>query len=484
MSSRSPVPTGGVDVPSRSPDCGVEALLEHPLGGVHLVGLGGVGMAGLALHLQARGFAVRGSDERAGRITDWLRGEGVAVCIGHDARQVAEDARWLVRTPAVPASNPELREARRRGLPVYARGEVLPALLHGRSVAVCGTHGKTTTSAMLVHLLRAAGRDPSFLVGGEIDDRGAVAGIGQDDVIVAEADESDGTLAGYAPAITLLTGIEYDHMENFPDAEAFTRCFREVIARTRGRLVYGRDDARARELAVEGPRPLSYGFGKQADIAAEAMELVPRGASFRLRCYGEDRGPCRLPVPGRHNIANALGAIACGLELGLDPDIMRQALADYRPVRRRFEWVRDDVDLAVVSDYAHHPTEIRAAVAAARGVGRPRLVAVFQPHRFTRTRALGPDFPPAFQGVDRLVLAPVYPASEPPLAGGTSEDLAAHFRARGFAGLVLAADLEDAANKIWSSLRRGDMLLIVGAGDVNALAARLSQWPDRAHARR
>ena len=477
------MPTPGSIVPPDRPHDPAPCL-ARPGGTVHLVGIGGVGMAGLALHLKARGFTVRGSDARETRITAWLRAHGVTVHPGHRVAHLAPETRWMIKTPAVGDDNPEVTAARQRGLPVFSRGEVLPVLLRdGYSVAVCGTHGKTTTSALLVHLLRRAGRDPSFLVGGEIDDAGAVAGVGAGGITVAEADESDGTLALYAPDVTVLTGIEFDHMENFPDEAAFAACFRSVVRRTRQALVYCADDPGARRAAADVPGALSYGLAAAAAVRAVSVQLAARQVAFELALRGTAAGPVRMPAPGRHNVENALAALAAGTVLGLDMDAMRDALADFRPVRRRFEWIRDDEELAVVTDYAHHPSEIKAAVAAARGMGRSRLVVLFQPHRYTRTRALGAAFPAAFEGVDRLVLAPVYAASEAPIPGGSSQDLLQHFRAQGAARVELAKDLPDACDIIWSILRRGDMLLIVGAGDVDRVAALTADWSGRAERR-
>jgi UDP-N-acetylmuramate--alanine ligase len=458
------------------------ALLARGPAAVHFTGVGGVGMAGLAYLLAARGFAVSGCDATPGRITDWLARHGVAVQFGHAAAHITPDLAWLVRTPAVAAGAPEVLAARARGLPVLARGVVLPALLKDFpfSIAVAGTHGKTTTTAMIAQLLQANGCAPAFAIGGEVEALGGVAAAGQGRHIVVEADESDGTLALYAPDIAVVTNIEFDHMEHFDGEPELVGCFARFIRQAR-RVIYGADDPRAASLCGGG---VSFGFAADADFRAVNIELSPRASAFDVLRRGEKLCRIRLPVPGRHNILNALAACAAASEVfqGLEKETAVfskawktagpgfQALENFCPARRRFEVVSEAGGVLVISDYAHHPTEIRALVAAARGLGRRRLLAVFQPHRYTRTRALGADFPGAFAGVDEVVLAPVYAASEPPLAGGTSHDLAGHFAQSGGPRLREVESLDAAWNYLRENLGAGDALLVVGAGDVEKIA--------------
>lgn len=443
-------------------------LLAQGPAAVHFVGVGGVGMAGLARLLAARGFTVSGCDAGASRIMDWLAQHGVAVTVGHAAGHVTPDLAWLVRTPAVSDDAAEIQAARARDLPVLARGVVLPGLLasYPQSVAVAGTHGKTTTTAMIAQILQAGGCAPAFAIGGEVEALGGVAGAGQGRYMVVEADESDGTLALYAPDIAVVTNIEFDHMEHFRGEPELVECFRRFMAQAQ-RVVFCADDPRAATLAGAG---LSYGFAPQAEFRAEHIELAARASAFDIMRDGKKLGRVHLPVPGRHNILNALAACAVGCELAQPWDAMGRALENFCPARRRFEVVSETGNVLVISDYAHHPTEIRALIAAARGLPRRRLWAVFQPHRYTRTLALGPDFSGAFAGVDEVVLVPVYAASEPPLAGGTSADLARYFEKNGGVPLRNVASLEAAWNYLRTKLQAGDVLLIVGAGDIEKIA--------------
>jgi len=446
--------------------------LARPGREAHLVGVGGVGMAGIALHLARRGFRVTGCDSVAGgRITAWLEKNGVRTVAGHAAAHVSRETGFVVRTAAVRDDAEEVRAARGLGVPVYLRGAFLPALIEGRtSIAVSGTHGKTTTSAMIAQALVAAGRDPDFCIGGEVDALGGVARVGAGRVMVVEADESDGTVALYRPDIAVVTNIEYDHMEHFEGEEELVECFRRFMTQAK-RVVYGADDARARKEGSAVRDAVSFGFAADARVGAVEVEERRDGAAFTLRLDGAPVGRVTLPVPGRHNILNALASLAVGFELGCEFETLRDGLARFAPARRRFERVLDGA-ITVISDYAHHPTEIAALVKTALPLRMRRVVAIFQPHRYTRTRALGPAFPPAFRGVDEVVLVPVYAASEEPLPGGTSEDLARLFESSGSVAARHLASLNEAWDYVAPRLREGDVLLVVGAGDVEQLAFR------------
>ena len=450
-------------------------------------GVCGVGMAGLAYLLARRGWRVSGCDAHLNPLAEWLRAAGVAVAEGHDPAHL-EGAERVIVTPAVSADDPELAEARAKGLPVYRRGEVLAALLsEGRGVAVCGAHGKTTTSCFTARLLRELGADAGWCIGGATRRLGGVAGGGCD-LLVAEADESDGTLALYHPAVTVLNNIDLDHLEHFDGEAALMACFRQAVVQTREGVAVCRDNARAWQVAQAAAAPLlDFGLTEAAALRAADVLVDARSVSFEIIYRGERRGRVTLGVSGRHNALNALGAAAAALLLGFEPDRVFGALAaacDELP-GRRFESVAEVAGYRFVADYAHHPTELKAAVEMAR-VQRPgRLIAVFQPHRYTRTLALGPEFPPAFEQADEVILLPVYAASEPPVEGGESCDLYAHFRAlRPELPVRLARTLEEVWSYLRQALKPGDLLLIAGAGDVIRLSELIREdiargWPER-----
>jgi UDP-N-acetylmuramate--alanine ligase len=405
-------------------------------GRVHLMGIGGIGMAGVAWLLKERGFAVSGCDLLKNRQTEWLSSGGVQVSIGHAASHVEGDVDWLVRSTAVPNTHAEVARAMERGIPVSRRGEVLPALMRDRTcIAVCGTHGKTTTTAMIAQVLGCG-----YCVGGEIV---GFEGVARDGVtMVVEADESDGTVAGYAPDFAVITNIEYDHMEHHASEAAFVGCFERLVENTKQQVFYRADDPIAFQLCSGNPKCVPFHY---------PVEQIP------------------LPLTGKHNQWNAAAAMAVAKHWKTEGDIMR-ALGMVRPVRRRFETVSQQNGVRIVSDYAHHPTEIAALIQTAQELRPRRLLGIFQPHRYTRTRALGADFPPSFQGLEQLWLVPVYAASESPLEGGTSADLAARFSAEWQGRLHVSRSLEAAWQEILAELREGDLLLIIGAGDIEQLA--------------
>jgi len=438
---------------------------------VHMLGVCGVGMAGLARLLALRGIPVSGCDAAAtGGTAAWLKACRIPVYEGHSATHLDPAIRWVVRSTAVAPDHAEPAAARARALPVFQRGEVLPALLeHRLSVAVCGSHGKSTTTTLLAWILRASGQAPAWCIGAEAP---GLPGLSGDDggALVVEADESDGTLTGYAPDYTILTNVDFDHMEHFANVDAFENCFRQIIRQTRRALVVCADDARAAALSEAADVRITYGFHAAADVRIENLEETAAGAAFTLRRAPGEPVPLRIPAPGRHNVQNAAAAAIVALELGVSQTAVRQALAAAQLPRRRFECVAAAGNLRVISDYAHHPTEIAALVAMSRNLGARRLRAVFQPHRYTRTRALGAAFPAAFAGVDEVVLLPVYAASEPPLAGGRIWDLYAAFRAVDGPVTRLAADRGQAWRYLAHTLRAGDVLLVVGAGDVVSIA--------------
>jgi UDP-N-acetylmuramate--alanine ligase len=458
-------------------------------GAVHMLGICGVGMAGVAYLLARRGWRVSGCDAHVNALGEWLRAAGVPVAEGHAPAHLAAcpDLERVIVTPAVSSSEPEWAAAREHGLSVFRRGEVLASLMsQGRGVAVCGAHGKTTTTCFTTRLLQELGANPGWCIGGATRRLGGVAGGGGGALLVAEADESDGTLALYHPAVMVLTNIDLDHLEHFNGEAALFECFRQAVTQTREGVAACRDDARAWQAAQSASVPvLGFGLSEGASLRAVEVAVDAGSVSFDVVYLNRMFGRMTLGVSGRHNVLNALGAAAAALLLGYEPEAVFSALAaacDELP-GRRFETVAEVPGIRVIADYAHHPAELQAAVEMAR-VQRPeRLIAVFQPHRYTRTLALGAAFPAAFAAADEVILLPVYAASEAPLEGGDICDLYAHFRSVLPALTVkLARSREETWQYLRQALRPGDLLLIAGAGDVIELVRLIREdvargWP-------
>jgi UDP-N-acetylmuramate--L-alanine ligase/UDP-N-acetylenolpyruvoylglucosamine reductase len=458
----------------------VAECLDSGAGHVHFVGICGIGMAGLAFLLKSRGFNVSGCDLSLNRISEWLEVKGIKVVKGHSPKHVERCIDLVVRTAAIPDDSAEIAHAWERGIPVFDRGEVLPKLLGGHtSIAVCGSHGKTTTTTFVTEILKSAGRDPSWCIGGENEALGGVAGAGKGEHMVVEADESDGTLALYEPDIAIVTNIEFDHMEHFGSVEAFEDCFRSVIKSARRKVVFCADDPRAAALCADAEKTLSYGFSEQVIVRGAELALTESSLCLAVLRDGVRLGVVELSVPGRHNALNALAATAACLELGLSFDEIVEGFKHVTLPRRRFERIAENDGILVVSDYAHHPSEIAALIRTAKQLKHSRLLAVFQPHRYTRTLALGAEFAAAFDGLDQLVLAPVYAAFEEPLKGGGIWDLYRRFRERKNETNALEMDAPETAvanslEQAWAYyrhiLRAGDVFLVIGAGDVEKIA--------------
>lgn len=442
---------------------------------IHFVGIAGVGMSGLAELMHARGAVVSGSDLAGGRIVDHLRALGVDVQLGHDASYAAA-ADQLVVSSAIRSDNPEVRAARDRGIPILHRSELLAEAMNAhRGIAISGTHGKTTTTALVAQLLVRGGLDPTALVGGALaSEAGLRSGaiIGASPWFVTEADESDGSFLRLSPQIGVVTNIDADHLDHYGDMarleDAFFR-FASGVPRD-GLAIVCSDDPATRALAerLKG-RVVRYGLDAGADLQAR-VSAVP---GFEVLSRGEALGRVELPLPGRHNIANALAAIAVGLELGVDFGVMREALAGFRGVARRFEVKGAVGGIRVIDDYGHHPVEVAATLAAARSQQPARVVAVFQPHRFTRTRDLLDAFAHAFADADVLIVADTYAAGEAPIEGAEAQTLAKAIEAAGHPNVRFTARLEDIARELPGELRSGDLVLTLGAGDVTKLGPML-----------
>lgn len=438
---------------------------------VHLVGIGGAGMSGLARALLELGLRVSGSDRQASPATTELAAAGVAITIGHSADHLPDGCDLVVVSPAVPDDNPELRAAVGRGTPVTKRAVLLGALIDSRTgIAVAGTHGKTTTSGMLAHILTTAGLDPSYFVGGDIIDLGANAHLGSGPHVVVEADEYDRSFLNGHPAVAVVTNVEHDHPDIYATFDDVREAFAAFAARIRpgGRLIVDAGSPAAAALVPPaGVTRETYAVAEAApapapDWRAHGVAATPDGQMFDVDAGGACLGTWSLRLSGLHNVANALAAIAAATALGVDPAVVRRALADYRGARRRFQVLGRAGGVTLVDDYAHHPTEIAATLAAARQrFPGQRVIAVVEPHTYSRVALLADAFADALRDADRVVVAPIYAAREAPLPGVDAARIAA-----GIPGADAATDLDAAAARAAALAAPGDVVLFLGAGDI------------------
>ncbi|NID15903.1 UDP-N-acetylmuramate--L-alanine ligase [Luteibacter yeojuensis] len=452
---------------------------------VHFIGVGGVGMSGIAEVLCNLGYSVSGSDRAPSQTTERLAQLGVEVHIGHEASNV-DGADVIVTSSAICADNPELTAARAARIPVVPRAEMLGELMRfRRGIAIAGTHGKTTTTSLVASVLAEADYDPTFVIGGQLNAAGANARLGTGQYLVAEADESDGSFLMLSPVIAVVTNIDADHLENYHgDFALVKKAFSDFLHRLPfyGMAVLCIDDEETAKLAQDtSRRMLTYGIDNAAaDVTATNVRQVGFEMHFDLRLPGMGGTlPVTLNLPGRHNVQNALAAAAVGWQLGVDAEAIAHALAGFQGVGRRFhrrgEIALDTGSALLVDDYGHHPRELAAVFAAARG-GWPdrRLVVAFQPHRYSRTRDLLDDFANVLAEVDVLVLTEVYPAGEAPIAGADGKALARAIRARGKTDPVLVDHPRDLRDTLPALARDGDLILLLGAGDIGAAAIELA----------
>ena len=437
----------------------------------HVVGVGGPGMSAIAATLVGMGHTVSGSDVVESRTLDRLRSMGVVVHVGHDDSNIPADADLVAISTAIPLDNLEIVAASRRGIPVVRRNSLLAAIASTRrTIAVAGTHGKTTTSSMLALILLGAGLEPSFLIGGEVTQLGTNAQWGEGDLFVLEADESDGSGFAVAHHGAIVTNVEPDHLEFHGTTENLHAAFAAFMAATDGPVIVCADDPVASELGRSiGAR--TYGFADDADVRIVDLRPARTGSDFDIVVDGDRLGTVTLPMAGAHNASNACGAIAMALELGVDVSTAADALADFGGVGRRFEKRGDAHGIVLVDDYAHLPTEVAAAISAGHDGGWDRVVAVFQPHRYSRTQSLWHEFADAFVGADLLVLTGIYAAGEAPREGITGRLLVdAVARAHPEQQVIYVEDRSELAAVVAAELVSGDLCLTLGAGDVTALA--------------
>jgi len=444
---------------------------------VHFIGIGGIGMSGIALTFLHRGYRVTGSDLKTSPITDRLVAAGAEVYQGHRASNVPENA-TVIYSSAVKEENPELAKARALGLPIIKRAEALAWLMRDEiSIAVAGTHGKTTTTSLMALILHHAGLDPSAIVGGIVDRFGGNVLCGDGPHFVAEADESDGSLVNFYPAYSIITNIEEEHFGFYSNLQQIVGTFGRFVRNTfrNGKLIYNLDDPNVCILVRKyRGAALSYSISQAADIFADNISLHGFGSTFDVFYEGTPLGTMELSIPGIHNVSNSLAAIAIAMEVGIPFETVREAVAGYGGVRRRFE-VKGLIDnILVIDDYAHHPTEVIATLRSGREVANGgRLVGVFQPHRYTRTKYLHQKFSKAFTSVDRLILTDIYSANEPVIKGIDGRTIMRSVVGSGQENVEYFPDLHEIPDYLSETVAPGDVVITMGAGNISIVADEL-----------
>lgn len=452
----------------------------------HFVGIGGIGMSAIARILLSRGVSVTGSDVKATPLVERLREEGATITIGHDASNI-NGATTVVVSSAIDRLNPEYAACQRLGIPMLHRGELLAQLVRERrGIAICGTHGKTTTTAMTHAALRAGGVDASLVLGGIDSTLGTNARDGASPWFVTEADESDGSFALLDPVIAVVNNIENDHLKSDDELPALVNAFEEFLAKlpADGLAIIGVDDPLAASLGQRKRTAptTTFGFGPRADIRASSMRFDGLGATFEVIASGVCLGTIELRVPGAINVQNALAAIAVARALEIPFAKIAEGLRAFRGVRRRFDILTRSDRMIVVDDYAHHPTAVRATIAAARQYHRGPIVVAFQPHRYSRTAYLAKDFADALRGADRVYLAPVYAASETPIPGVSERSIGEPLGAAG-SPVTYVQRVDDLEERIFDEVARGSLVLMLGAGNITDVASRLAHRVDEAGVR-
>ena len=441
---------------------------------LHFMGIGGIGMSGLADLAVSRGFSVGGCDMKLNGLLHRLTDRGASITQGHDPRHLAHSIDLLVYSTAVSPSEPELADARARGIPTMTRGQFLAEFTRQqRLIAVAGAHGKTTTSGMAAQLLLQAGWDPTIVVGGKLLSLGSNAHFGRGTYAVAESDESDGSFLHLFPEVAIVTNLDREHLNHYQTFERLLAAFYQFVEQIApgGTLIRCSDDPLVRRILTH-PQQISYGFLPGADVTVSVSLLRGHGSRFHALWNGRSLGTFALQVPGRHNILNALGVVALGLTLDIPLGTIREALAYYQGAQRRFQVVRLPGDIWFVEDYAHHPEEIQATLAADAVTGRRRLV-VFQPHRYSRTQSLEREFSGCFDRADGVIITDIYSAFERPIPGISGERLAGLIKAHGHPCVryVPKLELPSFVNRI---AHAGDTVFFLGAGDINEVCHELA----------
>lgn len=449
----------------------------------HFIGIGGSGMSGLAEILLTSGFKVSGSDIKNSDVCCRLRDLGASIAIGHAAGNIPESASLVVYSSAVTTTNPEMREAKRRKLPIVRRAEVLAELMRLKfGVGVAGSHGKTTTTSMTAAILDAAKLDPTVVIGGQVKSLGSGARLGQGEYLVAETDESDRSFLLLKPTVAIVTNIDDEHMNAYRSRKDLEDSFKRFVDSVPfyGLAILCVDDPVVRQIARECKRRvLTYGFSSDAALTATDIKATPEGMQFGVLYHGAHLGRFRLPMLGRHLVQNCLAAIGVGLEFGVSIETIRESLAAFGGVKRRLEVVGSARGITVMNDYGHHPTEIKATLAAVRdcfGSSLQRLFVIFQPHRYTRTQLCWSQYLSAFGDADRLILSEVYAASEEPIVGVSGETLLQEIQ---HANKEFIPVVDEVPAKLAPQLTSGDFVVCLGAGSVGALPEKILAELDR-----
>ena len=437
---------------------------------IHLVGIGGIGMSGIAEVLLTLGYSVSGSDTKPSTITERLQNLGATIYEGHQASN-ADGAHVVVTSSAVKADNPEVIEAHKMKIPVIPRAEMLAELMRLKyGIAVAGAHGKTTTTSIVASVLAAAHLDPTFVIGGKVNQAGTTARLGRGEYFVVEADESDRSFLLLAPVVAVVTTIDREHLDQYSSLEDIQSAFLQFVNRVPfyGAAILCIDEPNVQAIVASVKRPIiTYGTSSQADLVISDVTLEGLGSEFRLTYRGEDLGLFQLThPPGIHNVRNAAAAAAVALYLNVPTDLIREGLVKFAGVGRRFDIKGVVNDITVVDDYGHHPVEIRATLEAARGCKFNRLLVLFQPHRYTRTQYLWGEFSRAFNQADILVLIDIYAASEAPIPGVSSETLASAIREAGHKNVHYFRSMQEGIEYLLKQARSGDAVLTIGAGNI------------------
>jgi UDP-N-acetylmuramate--alanine ligase len=437
---------------------------------LHFTGIGGIGMSGIAEVLLNLGYQISGSDVKLSPITERLAAMGARVFEGHAASNIA-GARALVVSSAVEEQNPEVQEARRLQIPVIPRGELLAELMRLKyGIAVAGSHGKTTTTSLTATILNFAGLDPTVVVGGRVGTMGGSnARVGHSDFLVVEADESDGSFLKLAPIIAVVTNVDREHLDHYPSLDAIRSAFIEFVNKVPfyGAVIVCLDDPNVQGLLPEiRRRTITYGASAQADVEASDIVHGPFVSEFNIRYRSTSLGRFTLRIPGHHNVLNAMAAIAVAMELDVKPDTIREGLATFSGVDRRFQMRGKERGITVVDDYGHHPTEIRATLDGARLCGFRRIHVLFQPHRYSRTFHLMDEFARSFLQADSVFVMDIYAASEQPIEGVTAEALADRIRQFGHRGVEYVGSIDRGVDALVGAAADGDLVLTLGAGNV------------------